>query len=88
MDFKNKITLITSSVAASFGLTGIVSYCASKFAMLGSSEGLKHELKNTCGVTVVSLIMVRTTFLIIHLLIKCLKTIQFQLVLKKLQRQF
>jgi len=36
-----------ASVAASFGLPGIASYCASKFAMLGFSEGLKHELKNT-----------------------------------------
>ncbi|MGD8432280.1 MAG: SDR family NAD(P)-dependent oxidoreductase, partial [Nitrosopumilaceae archaeon] len=34
-----------ASVAASFGLPGIAPYCASKFAMLGFSEGLKHELK-------------------------------------------
>ena len=52
-----------ASVAASFGLPGIVSYCASKFAMLGFSEGLKHELKDTgVGITVVSPIMVRTDF--------------------------
>lgn len=52
-----------ASVAASFGLPGIASYCASKFAMLGFSEGLKHELKDTnIGVTVVSPIMVRTNF--------------------------
>lgn len=52
-----------ASVAASFGLPGIAPYCASKFAMLGFSEGLKHELKNTkIGVTVVSPIMVRTNF--------------------------
>ena len=52
-----------ASVAASFGLPGIAPYCASKFAMLGFSEGLKHELKNTgVGVTVVSPIMVRTDF--------------------------
>jgi len=52
-----------ASVAASFGLPGIASYCASKFAMLGFSEGLKHELKNTgVGITVVSPIMVRTDF--------------------------
>jgi hypothetical protein len=52
-----------ASVAASFGLPGIASYCASKFAMLGFSEGLKHELKNTgVGITVVSPIMVRTSF--------------------------
>lgn len=52
-----------ASVAASFGLPGIASYCASKFAMLGFSEGLKHELKGTgIGITVVSPIMVRTSF--------------------------
>jgi len=52
-----------ASVAASFGLPGIASYCASKFAMLGFSEGLQHELKGTgVGVTVVSPIMVRTNF--------------------------
>lgn len=52
-----------ASVAASFGLPGITSYCASKFAMLGFSEGLKHELKGTgIGITVVSPIMVRTNF--------------------------
>jgi len=44
-------------------LPGIASYCASKFAMLGFSEGLKHELKDTgVGITVVSPIMVRTDF--------------------------
>lgn len=52
-----------ASVAASFGLPGIASYCASKFAMLGFSEGLRHELHGTkVGVTVVSPIMVRTNF--------------------------
>ncbi len=52
-----------ASVTASFGLPGIASYCASKFAMLGFSEGLKHELKDTgVGITVVSPIMVRTNF--------------------------
>ena len=52
-----------ASVAGSFGLPGIASYCASKFAMLGFSEGLKYELKGTgVGVTVVSPIMVRTNF--------------------------
>jgi short-subunit dehydrogenase len=52
-----------ASVAASFGLPGIASYCASKFAMLGFSEGLKHELHGTkIGVTVVSPIMVKTNF--------------------------
>jgi len=52
-----------ASVAASFGLPGIAPYCASKFAMLGFSEGLRHELKGTnVKVTVVSTIMVRTNF--------------------------
>lgn len=52
-----------ASVAGSFGLPGIASYCASKFAMLGFSEGLKHELKRTnVGITVVSPIMVKTNF--------------------------
>lgn len=52
-----------ASVAASFGLPGIASYCASKFAMLGFSEGLYHELKGTgVGITVVSPIMVKTNF--------------------------
>ncbi len=52
-----------ASVAASFGLPGIAPYCASKFAMLGFSEGLKHELEGTgVGITVVSPIMVRTNF--------------------------
>jgi len=52
-----------ASVAGSFGLPGIASYCSTKFAMLGFSEGLKHELKEMgIGVTVVSPIMVRTNF--------------------------
>lgn len=52
-----------ASVAASFGLPGIASYCASKFAMLGFSEGLNHELHGTgVKITVVSPIMVRTDF--------------------------
>jgi len=52
-----------ASVAASFGLPGIAPYCASKFAMLGFSEGLRHELKGTnVKVTIVSPIMVRTNF--------------------------
>jgi hypothetical protein len=52
-----------ASVAASFGLPGIASYCASKFAMLGFSEGLRHEFHGTnVGITVVSPIMVRTNF--------------------------
>ena len=53
-----------ASVAASFGIPGIAPYCASKFAMLGFSESLYHEIKGTgVGVTVVSPIMVRTRFL-------------------------
>jgi uncharacterized protein len=52
-----------ASVAASFGLPGIAPYCASKFAMLGFSEGLYHELRGTgVGITVVSPIMVKTEF--------------------------
>ncbi len=52
-----------ASVAASVGLPGMAPYCASKFAMLGFSEGLKHELHETgVGVTVVSPITVRTNF--------------------------
>lgn len=50
-----------ASVAASFGIPGIAAYCATKYAMLGFSEGLKHELHGTkVGITVVSPIMVRT----------------------------
>ena len=52
-----------ASVAGSIGLPGMASYCASKFAMLGFSESLSHELKGTgVGITVVSPIMVRTNF--------------------------
>ena len=36
-----------ASVGASFGVPGIASYCATKYAMLGFSEGLKHELHDT-----------------------------------------
>ena len=50
-----------ASVGASFGVPGIASYCATKYAMLGFSEGLKHELSDTgVDLTVVSPIMVRT----------------------------
>ncbi|MDE1725805.1 MAG: SDR family oxidoreductase [Thaumarchaeota archaeon] len=52
-----------ASVAASLGIPGMASYCASKFAMLGFSESLYHELKGSgVGITVVSPIMVRTNF--------------------------
>ena len=60
---KNSHIINVASVAASFGLPGITPYCASKFAMLGFSEGLKHELKgSSVGVTVVSPIQVKTNF--------------------------
>ena len=50
-----------ASVGASFGVPGVASYCATKFAMLGFSEGLKHELSGTgVDLTVVSPIMVDT----------------------------
>ncbi len=52
-----------ASVAASFGIPAMASYCASKFAMLGFSESLYHELKGSgVGITVLSPIMVRTNF--------------------------
>lgn len=52
-----------ASLAASFGIPGIAAYCGSKFAMLGFSESLYHELKGTgVGITVVSPIAVRTNF--------------------------
>jgi len=52
-----------ASVAASIGIPKMASYCASKFAMLGFSESLYHELKGKgIGITVVSPIMVRTNF--------------------------
>ena len=50
-----------ASVGASFSVPGVSSYCATKFAMLGFSEGLRHELYGTgVGLTVVRPIMVRT----------------------------
>jgi short-subunit dehydrogenase len=52
-----------ASVAASFGVAGLAAYCASKFAMLGFSESLNHELHGTgVGITVVSPIGVKTDF--------------------------
>ncbi|MGE5634275.1 MAG: SDR family NAD(P)-dependent oxidoreductase [Deltaproteobacteria bacterium] len=52
-----------ASLAASFGIPFMAAYCGSKFAMLGFSESLYHELKNTnVGITVVSPIAVRTNF--------------------------
>jgi short-subunit dehydrogenase len=52
-----------ASLAASFGVAGLAPYCATKFAMLGFSESLYHELAGTgVRVTVVSPIAVRTNF--------------------------
>jgi uncharacterized protein len=52
-----------ASLAASFGVAGLAGYCASKYAMLGFSESLYHELYGTgVGVTVVSPIGVKTNF--------------------------
>jgi short-subunit dehydrogenase len=52
-----------ASLAASFGVAGLSAYCATKFAMLGFSESLYHELAGTgVRVTVVSPIAVRTNF--------------------------
>lgn len=52
-----------ASVAASFGIPGLAAYCASKYAILGFSESLYHELKGTgVGITVVSPIGVKTNF--------------------------
>jgi uncharacterized protein len=52
-----------SSVAANFGVAGLASYCASKYAMMGFSESLYHELYGTgVGLTVVSPIGVKTNF--------------------------
>ena len=52
-----------ASLAASFGLPGLAAYCGSKFAMLGFSESLQHELHGTgVRVTVVSPIGVKTNF--------------------------
>lgn len=52
-----------ASLAASFGIPCMAAYCGSKFAMLGFSESLFYELKNTnVGVTVVSPIAVKTNF--------------------------
>jgi hypothetical protein len=52
-----------ASLAASFGIPGLAAYCGSKFAMLGFSESLQHELHGTgVRVTVVSPIGVKTNF--------------------------
>ena len=52
-----------ASVAGSFGVAGMAGYSASKYAILGFSESLYHELHGTgVKITVVSPIGVRTDF--------------------------
>jgi len=52
-----------ASVAASFGVPGLAAYCGSKFATLGFSEALHHELYGSgVGITAVSPIAVNTNF--------------------------
>jgi uncharacterized protein len=60
---KNGHIVNVASLAASFGIPGLAAYCGSKFAMLGFSESLSHELRGTgVRITVVSPIGVRTNF--------------------------
>ena len=60
---KNGHIVNVASLAASFGIPGLAAYCGSKFAMLGFSESLQHELHATgVRVTVVSPIGVKTNF--------------------------
>ena len=60
---KNGHIVNVASLAASFGIPGLAAYCSSKFAMLGFSESLSHELRGTgVGITVVSPVGVRTNF--------------------------
>lgn len=52
-----------ASVAGSFGVAGLAGYCASKYAVLGFSESLYHELHGSgVEITVVSPIGVKTAF--------------------------
>jgi len=52
-----------ASVAASFGVAGLAAYCGAKYAVLGFSESLYHELHGAgVGITVVSPIAVKTNF--------------------------
>jgi short-subunit dehydrogenase len=52
-----------ASVAGSFGVAGMAGYSASKYAILGFSESLYHELHGSgVGITVVSPIGVKTSF--------------------------
>jgi len=39
--------LLTSSLAGFFGLFGYTGYCASKWAVIGFAESLRHELKSS-----------------------------------------
>ena len=60
---KNGHIVNVASLAASFGIPGLAAYCGSKFAVLGFSESLSHELRGTgVGITVVSPVGVRTNF--------------------------
>ena len=60
---KNGHIVNVASLAASFGIPGLAAYCGSKFAVLGFSESLSHELRGTgVRITVVSPIGVRTNF--------------------------
>ena len=60
---KNGHIVNVASLAASFGIPGLAAYCGSKFAVLGFSESLSHELRGTgVGITVVSPVSVRTNF--------------------------
>ncbi|HEY7226918.1 MAG TPA: SDR family NAD(P)-dependent oxidoreductase, partial [Nitrososphaeraceae archaeon] len=60
---KNGHIINVASLAASFGIPGLAAYCGSKFAMLGFSDSLQHELHGTgVRVTVVSPIGVKTNF--------------------------
>ena len=52
-----------ASLAASFGIPGMATYCGSKFAMLGFSESLRRELRKTgVKISVISPIGVKTNF--------------------------
>src|SRR5580765_5877028 len=60
---KNGHIVNVASLAASFGIPGLAAYCGSKFAVLGFSESLSHELRGSgVGITVVSPVGVRTNF--------------------------
>ena len=60
---KNGHIVNVASLSASFGIPGLAAYCGSKFAVLGFSESLSHELRGIgVGITVVSPVGVRTNF--------------------------